>query len=485
MQERRARESGDRWTAARLAELCRSLPELRLIIASNRAPYTRVGETWERTAGGMTALLEPLARASGATWIAGWGDSPTVEQLGFGALDLAIPAARREGFYDRFSNQTLWPLLHAVYERPRVDERDWDDYRETSREIAAQIARAADEGSAIFLQDYHLALVSRMLRSRGTRAPIAQFLHVPWPHPEALAPLPWRGELVDGLLGNDLLGFCVPGYAASFLRSARAWAGASVRRGPRAALSASGPTRVRAVPPGVDADGLAERSAAPAVEREMRRLRDRHGLERRQLLFGIDRQDYTKGVPERLRAFGRLLEREPGRRGRVVFLQIVSPSRGSIGAYARIGDECEEVAGEINQAASEPAVLLVREHVPEETVLAAYRLADACVVTPLRDGMNLVAKEFVAARSDGDGVLVLSELAGAARELAVGALVVNPYHADGVAAALARALDMAPDERRARMGALRGQVFENNVYRWAGRMVELIARPLRRGRSRV
>jgi trehalose 6-phosphate synthase len=476
----RDRGAGDRWTAARLAELCRSRPELRLIIASNRAPYRRAGDGWARTAGGMTALLEPLARASQGTWLAEWGGAPPSDQLGFGALELALSAEQRRGYYDGFSNQTLWPLLHAVYVRPRIEQRDWDEYRETSHEIARQIASAADERSVIFLQDYHLALVSRILRRRIPGASIAQFVHVPWPHPEAIAPLPWRDQLVDGLLGNELLGFCLPAYATNFLRSTRAFTPAAVRGKLRSVVTGSGATRVRGVPPGIDADALAERSAAPAVEREMQRLRELHGLDRRRLVFGVDRQDYSKGVPERLRAFGRLLDREPERRGQVVFLQILSPSRGSIGAYAAIGEQCEEAAEAINRAGGEPTAMLIREHVAEETVLAAYRLADVCLVTPLRDGMNLVAKEFVAARADGDGVLVLSELAGAARELAAGALIVNPYDTGGVAAALARALDMPAGERRERMAALRRQVFDNNVYRWAGRLVELITRP---GRS--
>ena len=480
MVDRAAREraGGDRWTAARLAELCSSRPELRLFIASNRAPYRRTGSGWARTTGGMTALIEPLARAAGASWLAEWDGAPP--ELGFRPLELAISPSRREGYYDGFSNQTLWPLLHAVHVRPRIDEREWEQYRETSHEIAEQIARAAGEESVVFLQDYHLALVSRLLRARARTASIAQFVHVPWPHPAALAPLPWREELIDGLLGNELVGFCVPSYAANFRRAARMSAGAAIHQ--KSVVVRGAATRVRSVPPGVDADALAERSAAPAVDREMARLRDRLGLDRRRLVFGVDRQDYTKGVPERLRAFARLLEREPERRGRVLFFQILSPSRGSIGAYARIGDECEELAAEINRGGGEP-VFLVREHVSDETVLAAHRLADVCLVTPLRDGMNLVAKEFVATRADGDGVLVLSELAGAARELAAGALIVNPYFTDGVARALARALDMSAGERRERMAILRRQVFDANVYRWAGRLVELIARPHRQERS--
>jgi len=378
-----------------------------------------------------------------------------------------------EGYYYGFANEALWPLCHIACTPPRFDAAHWEQYREVNRKFADAVLEEVQDGPAVvFVQDYHYALLPRMLKNDRPDLIVMQFWHIPWPNREVFRICPWQEEILEGLLGNDLLSFHIQYHCNNFLETVdRAlesrvdWDRFAVTRGGRT-------TWVRPQPISIDTT-LVAGSLPEDPKKEERRLRKRLGVRDQPLLVGVDRVDYTKGIPERLRAIDRLLTLHPEFRRNFTFVQLGAPSRVHIPAYRRLGEKIDALVEEINWRHGNhtwrPVVYLNEHHAPE-LLFPLYRAAAACVVSSLHDGMNLVAKEFVAARSDHRGVLVLSRFTGAAQELA-DALLINPYAVDEFAGALRQALVMPAEEQERRMRRLRQQVEDNNIYRWAGMLL--------------
>jgi trehalose 6-phosphate synthase len=476
-----------------------------VIVVSNREPYihlrTPAGVRLQRPASGLVTALEPVMRACSGTWIAhgsGSADRETVDrhdriavppnQPRYQIRRIWLSQAEEAGYYAGFANEGLWPLCHIAHVRPTFRSGDFEYYRSVNAKFAdAVVAESKTKDPVVLVQDYHFALLPRMIRERLPDATIIAFWHIPWPNPEAFAICPWRIELLDGLLGSSILGFHTQFHCNNFLDTVDRLLEARVDRESFTISCRGQSTAVRHYPISIEwppaplADVKSVREARLAV-------RERLGLPNNHWLgVGIDRLDYTKGIIERFNAVARLFELEPRWVGRVTFVQIAAPSRGSIGDYRDYAARVRALADEINARfplAKHPPIMLLAEHHEPEAVYEYHRAADFCFVSSLHDGMNLVAKEFVAARDDEQGVLILSQFAGASRELPE-ALVVNPYDADQCAAALHLALTMPAEQQRDRMRFMRGVVREFNVYRWAGRMLLDAAVMRQRGRLRA
>jgi trehalose 6-phosphate synthase/phosphatase len=450
----------------------------RLLIVSNRLPMTvttRDGKVdITPSSGGLaTGLRGPHERSEGL-WI-GWpGDTSAVPEDERPLLDARLAKARTipvhltsdevSRYYNSFSNGVLWPLFHYRLDRIPDDARDWDVYRAVNEKFAAVVAEHYRSGDLVWVHDYQLMLVPALLRRQVPAARIGFFLHIPFPSTDVFRTLPWRSEILEGILGADLLGFHAFSYTRHFSTSLLRILGLEPRHD---AVTVEGrDVRFGVFPMGIDVASFQKLSADPGVRAEAGSIRSE--ARDQQILVGIDRLDYTKGIPRRLAAFERLLERNPALRGRVRLVQLAVPSRSDVDAYAETRTHLDEVVGRVNgrfgTAVWTPIHYLYRATSPRH-VVALYRAADVMTVTPLRDGMNLVAKEFVASRDDEDGVLLLSEFAGAADELG-DALLVNPYDVDGVADAMLLALRMPRGERRGRMANLRRRVLTYDVHGW-------------------
>lgn len=453
----------------------------RLLIVSNRLPVTVKHENDEvsvvRSAGGLaTAMQGPHERSEGL-WI-GWpGDVSGLSPEQRGAVDaelerlrtvpVHLSASEMEHYYDGFSNGVLWPLFHYLLDKVNLDARtDWEVYRRVNERFADTVVAHYRRGDVIWIHDYQLMLVPEMLRRRLRDAKIGFFLHIPFPAAEVFRILPWREQIARGLLGADLVGFHTASYRYHFVYSAARVLSldpdleALTHEGRRVTLGVH--------PIGVDVAELRRLAADEGILAEARRIREQaHG---QRIVLGIDRLDYTKGIPRRLLAIERLLERRADLRGQIRFIQLAVPTRERVAAYADVRRHVHELVGQINghySTLDAQPIHYMHQGLALEQVVALYVAADVMLVTPLRDGMNLVAKEYVATRLDGTGALILSEFAGAAAELPE-ALQVNPYDLEWVASAIARAIEMSPTEQRIRMEALRGRVARQDVHQWAG-----------------
>ena len=481
------------WTSERLQQLMRErLGDELVIVVSNREPYLHLFEgediICQVPPSGLTIALDPIMRACGGLWVA-HGSGEADRQVVDAADHVAVPpespsyTLRRvwltkeeeDRYYYGFSNEALWPLCHIAYTRPTFNEQDWKAYQAVNQKFAEAILQeVGDRKAFVFIQDYHFMLLSRMLKRPNIRT--AQFWHIPWPNPEAFRVCPWGEQLVDGLLGNDLLGFHVRYHCQNFLDTVDQVMEARVDRERFEVTRGGMTTMVRPFPISVDFEHLSMRAGSATVEVEMRRLVRKHGLRNQLIGLGVDRIDYTKGIPERLHAIDRFLERHPEFQKKFVFVELGAPSRTHIPAYQRITDEVDQLVEAINwkyQAGTWKPIIFFKRHTPPENILAWYRLAQVCLVTPLHDGMNLVAKEYIACREQEDGVLLLSRFTGAARELG-DALLVNPHAVDEMADALYQALTMPLEEQQKRMRKLRAQVSEQNIYRWAGKVLSTL-----------
>ena len=458
----------------------------RLIIASNRLPVTvRVESgtaTVRRSLGGLaTGLRGPHERSNGV-WI-GWpgrldgldesGRADVAGQLeAQRAVPLSLDAREEAIFYDHLSNGVLWPLCHDRIDRLPLRIDGWDVYESVNARFADAIAAHYRPGDLVWIHDYHLFRLPALVRERIPDARIGFFLHIPFPNPEIFFTLPKRGWLVEGMLGADLIGFHTRRYHGHFRAALRRLFGIEANADSVVGWNAR-PVRLGVFPMGIDANDFAKRAAARGVTLRASRYRQ-PGL---RLILGIDRLDYSKGIPRRLLAIERLLARHPEWRERVRLIQVAVPSRDAVGAYREIRSDVNALVGRINGAFATPnwaPIQYINRSVGGDTLLALYRAADVALVTPLRDGMNLVAKEFPASRIDEDGVLVLSEFAGAADELP-DALLVNPYDVDGTADTIHQALTMDAAERRRRMRALRASVLQHDVHRWAATFLDALA----------
>ena len=492
--EARLRESGEStWTADRLAVHIRArLEDSRLFVVSNREPYIhlRRGKSIEvsQPASGLVTALEPVLQACGGTWVAhgsGDGDIDAVDvhdrlpvppdDPHYTLRRIWLSKEEEQGYYYGFSNEGLWPLCHIAHTRPLFRADDWKHYQEVNRKFAdALLEEMADtKHPVVLVQDYHFALLPRMIKAQRPEARVAIFWHIPWPNPEAFGICPWQRELVDGLLGADLIGFHIQSHCTNFLQTVDRtiesridWDHSTVQR-------LDHRTAVRPFPISVECtEGPVEVPRESSYE-ERGRLLKSLGVEAALMGVGVDRMDYTKGILERFLAIERFLEKYPRYQGVFTFVQIGAPSRTHIKRYHDLQAELVAEADRINwrfQADQwKPILLLNRQHSHKE-VAAYYRAADLCLVTSLHDGMNLVAKEFVATRRDERGVLILSCFTGAARELR-DALQVNPYDIDQTADAIRAALEMPSEEKEIRMHRMRKTVREHNVYRWAGNLI--------------
>jgi len=459
----------------------------RLLIVSNRLPV--VARVVDGTVGlsdaggGLATGLRPYHERSGGLWI-GWpGDVSKMtpeqrhdldEQLRQRAIvPVALSRDHIERFYNGFANRVLWPLFHYLIDRVPVDAAGWDAYSQANQAFADAAAQEYRTGDTIWIHDYQLMLVPAMLRERLPHARIGFFLHIPFPSSEVYRILPWRRQILKGLLGADLLGFHTFAYLRHFVASLLHVEG--VEPDIDRVRIADRDVHLGVFPMGVDASRFAALAEDPEVEARVRDIRrDAAG---RQIVLGIDRLDYTKGIPRRLHAIERLLTGAPERRDQLRFIQVAVPSRGEVDSYQRFKRHVEESVGRINGTCgtlSSSPVHYIHQSVSQTELVALYRAADAMLVTPLRDGMNLVAKEFVASRVDDDGVLILSEFAGAAAELD-GAVTVNPYDVDAVVESIERALSMSPQEKQARMKTLRQRVCDHDVDAWANGFLERLA----------
>jgi trehalose 6-phosphate synthase len=436
-----------------------------------------------RPASGLVTALDPVMRAWGGTWVAhgsGSADRQVSDSRGrvkvppdrpsYTLRRVWLSQAEEDGYYYGLANGAIWPLCHIAYARPEFNERDWEAYRVVNGRFADTVLDEIDERPAVvFVQDYHFALLPRMIKKARPDVVVCQFWHIPWPNPEAFRVCPWGEQILDGLLGNDLLSFHIQYHCNNFLQTVERTLEARVDYERFAVVRGGHPTLVKPCPISIDPDLWAGSLGSSDWRAEAQGVRKALGLGRERIIFGVDRLDYTKGIPDRIRAFERMLTRHPEWRGRVVFVQVGAPSRDQLSRYQALSREVDEVVASVNSLHAtsrwRPVVYLREQQGPAQ-VAAMYRAADVCVVSSLHDGMNLVAKEFIASRTDHKGVLVLSHFAGAARELQE-ALLVNPFAVDEFAEALHGALTMPAEEQSRRMRALRTRVTSRTVYDWA------------------
>jgi trehalose-6-phosphate synthase len=462
-----------------------------IIVVSNREPYiherTMEGVVVRRPASGLVTAVEPVMRACSGTWIAhgsGSADREHCDARGHVAVPPDDPAytlrriwlteQEERGFYYGFANEGMWPLCHMAHVRPVFRRADWNEYVAVNQRFADAVAEESrTDDPVVLVQDYHFALLPRMLRERMPRATIITFWHIPWPNQEFFGICPWREEILAGMLGSTILGFHTAQHRKNFLETVDRYLEARIEHESSTISYRGELTQVESYPISIDWPVEAPHDAA-TVEAARTRLRQRLGASPDHLIaLGVDRLDYTKGIVERIDAVEAMLVRHRDLIGRFTFVQIAAPSRSSLEEYQSFESRVRKGAERINQrfgSKGPPPILLLIEHHDAASVFEHYRAADACVVTSLHDGMNLVAKEFVSARDDERGALVLSQFAGASRELHE-ALLVNPYDIEQTAEALYRALTMPANEQRERMRAMRSLVKDFNIYRWAGRML--------------
>jgi len=500
-------------TSAQLATLLKEqLNDTRLVVVANREPYIHVRRVrepkglwarlrrqkpsvelrWMRPASGLVTALDPVMRACGGTWIAhggGSGDRASSDAKGRVAVPPDNPAytlrrvwltpEEEEGYYYGLSNNALWPLCHIAYARPEFNESDWRHYTEINRRFADTVLDEIDGQRAIvFVQDYHFALMPRFIKEARPDALVCQFWHIPWPNREAFRICPWAEEILHGLLGNDLLAFHIQYHCNNFLETVDRALESRVDYDHFAVWRGGRPTFVKPFPISIDPALWTGPMTDNERAAEVRATRQSLGLSDERLIFGVDRLDYTKGIPDRLRAFERLLERRPSWRERVVMLQVGAPSRDHLVRYQSLSLEVDAIVQGINERFGtehwQPIVYRNVHHGPTE-IGALYRACDVCVVSSLHDGMNLVAKEFVASRTDLKGVLLLSRFTGAARDLEE-ALQVNPYAVDEFAEALHTGLTMDEEQQTRRMRALATRVTRHDVYDWAASVLQAASR---------
>jgi alpha,alpha-trehalose-phosphate synthase [UDP-forming] len=495
--EARLREASESmWTADRLSVQVRArLDGSRLFVASNREPYMhqRNGKAIDVVVppSGLVTALEPVLNACDGTWIAhGSGDADIevvdsndrlrvpVEDPRYSLRRVWLSKEQEEGYYYGFANEGLWPLCHIAHTRPIFRAADWRYYQEVNQKFTDAVLDEIEDNPnpVILAQDYHFALLPRLIKEKRPDARVAIFWHIPWPNPEAFGICPWQRQLVDGLLGADLIGFHIQSHCNNFLQTVDRTVESRVDWEHFSVLRQDHRTAVRPFPISVDLspEGESAENANQGLNYlERSSLLRGLGVEATFLGIGVDRVDYTKGILERFLALERFLEKCPNYQGKFTFVQVGAPSRTHIKRYhdllAEVEAEAERINWRFQTSKWKPIVFLKRQHSHNE-IAPYYRAADLCLVTSLHDGMNLVAKEFVAARHDERGVLVLSQFTGAARELR-DALLINPYDIDQTADAICQALEMAPEEKQLRMHRMRKTIKEHNIYRWAGNLI--------------
>ena len=480
------------WSADSLKKIIReNLSDTQIITVSNREPYIHNAIDGEveilQPASGLVSALEPVMRACGGTWIA--HGSGSADRQGVDSRDrIAVPPERprytlrriwitdeeQQGYYYGLSNEGLWPLCHIAYVRPVFREEDWRQYNLINERFArAVVDEASQPDPIILIQDYHFALLPGLIRKLLPNATIITFWHIPWPNAETFGICPWKKEILQGLLGSTILGFHTRNHCNNFIDTVDRYIESRIDRETASITLSDQETYIRPYPISIEWPPTAMENQV-AVGEARRRIRERYGLaEDARVAVGVERFDYTKGLLDRMRAVDALLTNFPEWRGKFVLLQIAAPSRSVLGTYRDLQTKTAELTHKINSRYGDDKwqpIKLVAEHRNPHEVFEAFRAADVCIVSSLHDGMNLVAKEFVASRDDEQGVLLLSNFAGASRELAE-ALIVNPFDTYSTGEQLHRALTMPPEEQAQRMRLMREQIRTRNVYRWAGKML--------------
>lgn len=483
------------WTKEALNELIQTkLRDYQLIVVGNREPYIHrfAGKHIECIfpASGMATALDPILKACGGIWVghgSGDADRQTVDEHDrvevppndpqYTLRRVWLTKEQEEGYYYGLANEGLWPLCHIAFTRPIFKQPDWETYRQVNSLFAeAVLEEAGNKPTFVFIQDYHFALLPRILKKANPNLIVAQFWHIPWPNRETFRAFPWKDELLDGLLGNDLLGFHLRYHCQNFLDTVDRAIEAKVDQ-ERSEVTRQGKvTTIRPFPISIDFDHHIAMAASQNVESHMDTWRVQLGLQDQFIGIGIDRIDYTKGIPDRFRALDRFLEKNPTYLKKLIFVQVGVPSRSHIPQYQMLDDEIEQLVEEINWRWGEDSwkpIIFLKQHYNQAELAALHRLAHFCIVSSLHDGLNLVAKEFVSSRIDEEGMLILSHFTGAAREL-TDALLVNPFAIEEMADAIRTALEMPEAERRKRMRRMRDAVANNNIYRWAGKVLSAL-----------
>ncbi|MFH1450249.1 MAG: trehalose-6-phosphate synthase [bacterium] len=480
------------WTETRLRDIVHAkLGENALFVVSNREPYMHVMDESTNTircirpAGGVVTAIDPILHACGGTWIAhgsGNADKRFVNsrnKLGVPLEDnryilkrVWLTKEEEDGYYYGFANEGLWPLCHITHTRPIFRETDWQMYKEANLKFAENVLEELPaKNPFIFIQDYHFTLLAKMIKEKRPDATIALFWHIPWPNPEVLAICPYQQEILDGMLACDLIGFHLQYHCNNFLDTANRLVECRVDTEKFSVIRGDKETLVKAFP--ISIDNYFSKEGPEKDKRQVDKIRKELQLEDKIIAVGVDRIDYTKGMIERILAIDRFLEKYPQYKNKFVFVQLAAPSRTHIKRYHELMAEIDELVEKKNWKYSNetwrPIIYLKRHFSPEE-IRPYYLLADLCIVSSLHDGMNLVAKEYVAAKTDLSGALILSRLTGAAREL-TDAIQINPYSIEEFADAIKFAIELPDEEKRRRMESMRKIISENNVYRWAGNII--------------
>jgi trehalose 6-phosphate synthase len=480
------------WTEAKLRDLVHAkLGENAFFVVSNREPYMHVFDEMTgitkciRPASGVVTALDPIMRACGGTWVAHGSTEAdrkfvnSKDKLGVPPGDdryilkrLWLTKEEEEGYYYGFSNEGLWPLCHVTHTRPIFKESDWLMYKKVNQQFADSILEELPaKNPFVFVQDYHFTLLPRMIKEKRPDAKVALFWHIPWPNPEVFAICPYQHEILDGMLACDLIGFHVQFHCNNFLDTANRLIECRVDTEKFSVVRANKETLVRAFP--ISVDGFFKGAASVSEEMQIKKIREELNLEGKIIAVGVDRIDYTKGIIERIHAVDRFIEKYPEYKNKFVFIQLAAPSRTHIKRYHELISEIDELIEKKNWKYSDGAwkpIIYLKKHFSPEDITPYYHLSDLCIVSSLHDGMNLVAKEYVASKSGLNGVLILSKFTGAAREL-TDAVLINPYSIEEFADAIKSAVEMPDQEKQRRMENMRKLVSENNVYKWAGSII--------------
>lgn len=461
------------------------MTQANFVVVANRLPVDRTpdGEGWRRSPGGLVTALEPVMRSAEGAWV-GWAGQAdvTVEPFDFDGTHLVpvtLSASDVQLYYEGFSNDTIWPLYHDVIAEPTYKRAWWDAYVKVNQRFAQAAADVTADSGIVWVQDYQLQLVPKMLREMRPDLTIGYFHHIPFPAYGLYAQLPWRKQVLEGLLGADVIGFQRVADAGNFARAVRRQLRYETKASGILVPDAEGGTRValaKAFPISIDAESYIELAQKPEIQQRAKEIREGLGNPRK-ILLGVDRLDYTKGIRHRLKAWGELLEDGRASVEDATLVQVASPSRERVEAYVQLRDEIEMTVGRINgdyDTTTHTAIRYLHQSYPREEMVALFLAADVMLVTALRDGMNLVAKEYVASRIDNRGVLVLSEFAGAADEMG-SALLINPHDIDGLKDQIMRAIDMPAAEQGRRMRALRKRVRDHDVEDWSQDFLEALS----------
>jgi len=481
------------WSKASLKDLVqKKFSDYQFILVSNREPYMHIYRGGEveviMPASGMAIALDSLMQTTGGTWVAaGSGEADQEAVVGQDAImvppknpkyklrRLWLTREEEKGYYYGFSNEALWPLCHVCYARPLFSPAHWEIYRQVNRKFADVILNElGDRRTIVFIQDYHFALLPQMLKEANPRLIVCQFWHIPWPNYEVFRICPWGTEILEGLLGNDLLGFHLQYHCNNFFDTVDRTLEARVDYEKYSIFRQGKETRVRPFPISIDFERFENFAASEDTHAQIAQLRHRFNLNGLKVGLGVDRLDYTKGIPERLEAVNIFFQKYPQYQGRFTFIQLGPVSRMNIPQYKQLNALVDSLEEEINSRYAYgrwKPVIVLKAHLSQEEIVPYYCLADVLVVSSLHDGMNLVAKEYVASRVNDDGSLLLSPFTGAARELGR-AYSINPFNPEEIADNIYKALEDPPEEKAARMASMRQWVRENNIFSWAARILE-------------